>query len=97
MGAIARRVLVAVAAVGILVFSAGPAFLSLAGSLIPDKALFDPYELLGLYPIVWGLAVSGGVGILVSLLTIAPPAELVSKLFDAPSPADRRAAAVVAG
>ena len=41
MGAIARRALVAVAAVGILVFSAGPAFLSLAGSLIPDKALFD--------------------------------------------------------
>src|SRR5882757_3331304 len=42
MGAIAKRALVAVAAVAILVLSAGPAFLSLAGSLIPDKALFDP-------------------------------------------------------
>jgi len=42
MGAIAKRALAALAAVGILVFSAGPAFLSLAGSLIPDKALFDP-------------------------------------------------------
>jgi ABC-type glycerol-3-phosphate transport system permease component len=42
MGAIARQTLVAVTALAILVLSAGPAFLSLAGSLIPDKALFDP-------------------------------------------------------
>jgi ABC-type glycerol-3-phosphate transport system permease component len=42
MRAIVRRALIALAALAILVFSAGPAFLSLAGSLIPDKALFDP-------------------------------------------------------
>jgi multiple sugar transport system permease protein len=42
MRVIVRRALIALAALAILVFSAGPAFLSLAGSLIPDKALFDP-------------------------------------------------------
>src|SRR5215831_10536865 len=42
MRAIAKRGLVGLAALAILVLSAGPAFLSLAGSLIPDKALFDP-------------------------------------------------------
>src|SRR5262249_59432022 len=42
MRAIAKRTLVALAALAILVLSAGPAFLSLAGSLIPDRALFDP-------------------------------------------------------
>jgi multiple sugar transport system permease protein len=42
MRVIVRQALVAVAALAILVFSAGPAFLALAGSLIPDKALFDP-------------------------------------------------------
>lgn len=37
-----QRLLTALAALAILVFSAGPVFLSLAGSLIPDRALFNP-------------------------------------------------------
>jgi sodium/pantothenate symporter len=47
---------------------------------------FQAYNLLGFEPIVWGLIVSAVVGIVVSLLTRPPDEELVSKLFDAPTP-----------
>ncbi|MEX2187740.1 MAG: sodium:solute symporter [Pirellulales bacterium] len=46
---------------------------------------FAPYFLLGLEPIVWGLAVSAIVGVVVSLLTQPPPEPLIRKLFDAPA------------
>jgi len=45
---------------------------------------FRPYFLLGLDPILWGLAASAIAGVVVSRLTTPPPEELVSKLFDAP-------------
>jgi SSS family solute:Na+ symporter/sodium/pantothenate symporter len=56
------------------------------GPLVEGKALFDPYQLLGFDPIVWGLAVSSAAGVIVSLCTSPPPPELVSRMFDA-SPA----------
>ncbi len=68
--------------------------LFVCGPLLENKALFEPYELLGFYPIVWGLAVSGTFGVLVSLLTTPPPPELVSKMFDA-QPLDQRRPAVI--
>jgi Na+/proline symporter len=46
---------------------------------------FTPYYLLGLEPVVWGLAVSALTGIGVSLLTQPPPERLIRKLFDAPA------------
>jgi sodium/pantothenate symporter len=46
-------------------------------------AEFQPYNLLGLEPLLWGLATSLIVGVAVSLLTRPPEDELVSKLFDA--------------
>lgn len=55
------------------------------GPLVEGKALFDPYQLLSLDPIVWGLAASAVAGVLVSLCTSPPPAALVSRLFDAPA------------
>lgn len=47
---------------------------------------FRPYYLLGLDPIVWGLAMSLTIGIVVSLCTRPPDAALVSRLFDAQPP-----------
>jgi SSS family solute:Na+ symporter/sodium/pantothenate symporter len=47
------------------------------------KIGFAPYNLLGFEPIVWGLAVSLVVGIVVSLATRPPDEKLVSTLFDA--------------
>jgi sodium/pantothenate symporter len=44
---------------------------------------FAPYNLHGFEPIVWGLAVSLVVGIVVSLVTRPPDEKLVSTLFDA--------------
>jgi SSS family solute:Na+ symporter/sodium/pantothenate symporter len=43
---------------------------------------FRPYFLLGLEPIVWGILVSGIVGVVTSLLTPPPREELVRKMFD---------------
>ncbi len=54
-----------------------------AGPLVEGKPMFDPYQLLGLDPIVWGLAVSSVLCLLVSSITAPPPEELVSRLFDA--------------
>ena len=50
---------------------------------IESGAAFRAYMLLGVEPIVWGLAVSAVTGVVVSLLTSPPPPELVSRLFDA--------------
>ena len=71
--------------------------LFVCGPLLENKGLFEPYELFGFYPIVWGLAVSGTFGVLVSLLTTPPPAELVSELFDAQPVGKRQPAGVAAG
>jgi SSS family solute:Na+ symporter/sodium/pantothenate symporter len=54
------------------------------GPLVEQKPMFDAYQLLGMDPIVWGLLVSGTAGVVVSLCTTPPPAELVSRLFDVP-------------
>jgi len=66
------------AAMALALFTCGP--------LLESKKLFDPYQLLGLDPIVWGLAASAVAGVLVSLLTAPPSAVLVSRLFDADRP-----------
>ncbi|MEX0711248.1 MAG: sodium:solute symporter [Pirellulales bacterium] len=47
---------------------------------------FKTYPLFGIDPIVWGLAASLIVGIIASLASQPPSRQLVSKLFDAPSP-----------
>jgi sodium/pantothenate symporter len=60
--------------------------LFLCGPLLENKKLFDPYQLLGLDPIVWGLAVSSAFGVAVSLLTPPPSDRHVSELFDAAEP-----------
>ena len=56
-----------------------------AETLIGPIAKFRPYFLLGVDPLLWGLAVSLVAGIMVSLFTTPPDAALVSKLFDAES------------
>ena len=56
--------------------------LFIAGSVI-DGTAFHAYMLWGMEPIVWGLAVSAVAGVGVSMVTSPPPAELVSRLFDA--------------
>jgi SSS family solute:Na+ symporter/sodium/pantothenate symporter len=50
---------------------------------------FRPYFLLGIDPIVWGLVASCLCGIGTSLLTAPPPEKLVSRMFDATTPAPR--------
>ena len=54
-----------------------------AETLIGPVSKFRPYFLLGLDPLLWGLAVSLLAGIIVSLFTTPPDAALVSRLFDA--------------
>jgi len=54
-----------------------------ADILIGAVSRFRPYFLLGLDPLLWGIAVSLVAGITVSLCTTPPDSELVSKLFDA--------------
>ena len=56
--------------------------LFLCGPLLENKKLFDPYQLLGLDPIVWGLAISAIFAFVVSLLTSPPSERHVSELFD---------------
>lgn len=48
-------------------------------------AAFEPYKLWDFEPIVWGLIVSGIVGVGVSMFTRPPSPELVSRMFDAPT------------
>jgi Na+/pantothenate symporter len=45
-----------------------------------------PYDLLGLDPIIWGLAISSFLGIVTSLCTAPPDDERLSRLFDAEAP-----------
>jgi len=47
---------------------------------------FHPYYLFEIDPLLWGLAASLVAGVSVSLVTNAPEAEVVSRLFDAESP-----------
>lgn len=78
-----RRATAAGAIAGMLAGAATILALFSCGPLLESKNFFDPYQLLGLDPIVWGLAVSAIAGLAVSLVTAPPPAELVSRLFDA--------------
>ena len=48
---------------------------------------FRPYFLLGIEPIVWGIAVSGIVGIVTSLRTPPPSQELLDRMFGPVEPA----------
>jgi SSS family solute:Na+ symporter/sodium/pantothenate symporter len=71
-------------------------FLGIGGDpLIGPVTSFRPYYLLGLDPILWGLAGSLVAGVLVSLVTPPPDPGIVSAMFDArPDPvrlADLRA------
>lgn len=50
--------------------------------MIGPATRFRPFYLLGLEPIVWGLAASSFAGLGVSALTPPPPAEVVGALFD---------------
>lgn len=54
---------------------------------IGAASAFRPFYLMGLDPLIWGLLVSAGLGIVVSLLTAPPPAETISRLFDLDRPA----------
>ncbi len=78
-----RRATAAGAIAGMLAGAATVLALFSCGPLLESKQFFDPYQLLGLDPIVWGLAASAIAGVAVSLATTPPPAELVSRLFDA--------------
>jgi Na+/pantothenate symporter len=51
--------------------------------MIGNMTKFRPYFLLGLDPLVWGLAVSAVAGVIVTLCTRPPDSERVSRLFDA--------------
>lgn len=53
---------------------------------------FRPYFILGVDPLVWGLAVSLIAGVGVSLLTAPPSAETVSRMFDV----EKRASGIAA-
>ena len=48
-----------------------------------QKGQFGAYYLQGFDPIVWGLALSLVVGVVVSLLTSPPDEALIAKMFDA--------------
>jgi sodium/pantothenate symporter len=78
-----RRATAAGAIAGMLAGAATILALFSCGPLLESKQFFDPYQLLGLDPIVWGLAASAIAGLGVSLVTVPPPVELVSRLFDA--------------
>jgi SSS family solute:Na+ symporter/sodium/pantothenate symporter len=80
-----RRATAAGAAAGMLAGAATTLTLFLCGPLLANKKLFDPYQLLNLDPIIWGLAASALASVVVSLMTSPPEAALVSHLFDAPS------------
>ncbi|GIW87381.1 MAG: sodium/panthothenate symporter [Isosphaeraceae bacterium] len=52
----------------------------------PSAPAYGPYYLLGLDPCVWGLVVSAVSGVGVSLVTRAPDAMRIARLFDRPMP-----------
>jgi SSS family solute:Na+ symporter/sodium/pantothenate symporter len=78
-----RRATAAGAMAGMLAGATTILALFLCGRLLENKNLFDPYQLFSLDPIIWGLLASAVAGVCVSLFTAPPPAELVSRLFDA--------------
>ena len=86
-----RRATAAGTIAAMLAGAAAASALNLAGLVVAIRAgkaaEFHAYELLGFEPLIWGLASSLVVGILVSLLTPPPDERLVSKLFDAAEPA----------
>ena len=50
--------------------------------LVGPAATFRAYYLFGLDPLIWGLAVSGVVGIVVTLLTKPPSDDVVARFFE---------------
>jgi sodium/pantothenate symporter len=90
-----RRATAAGSAVAMLAGAGTILALFIVGSIASGTA-FQAYMLLGMEPIVWGLAVSAVTGVVVSLCTSPPPAALVSRLFDAPTNSPESAARVVA-
>lgn len=82
-----RRATAAGNIAAMLAGAAASSALNLAGLVIAFRAgrasEFHGYELLGLEPLIWGLAASLVAGILVSLTTAPPSQRLVSQLFDA--------------
>lgn len=83
-----RRATAAGTISAMLAGAAAAVALNLTGLFIAFRAgraaEFQPYNLLGFEPLLWGLLSSLVVGIVVSLLTRPPDEALVSKLFDAP-------------
>jgi sodium/pantothenate symporter len=77
-----RRATAAGALAGMLAGAATTLSLFLCGPLVENKKLFDPYQLLGLDPIIWGLAASAAASIAVSLMTAPPSPAIVSRMFD---------------
>jgi SSS family solute:Na+ symporter/sodium/pantothenate symporter len=49
--------------------------------MIGPATRFRPYYVLGLEPVIWGLAASLAAGLVVSRLTQPPDAALVERLF----------------
>jgi sodium/pantothenate symporter len=85
-----RRATAAGTIAAMLAGAAASSALSLTGLAIAIRAgkpsEFHAYELLGFDPLIWGLASSLLLGIVVSLFTRPPEERLVSKLFDAVLP-----------
>ncbi len=50
------------------------------------QGVFNPWQPLGIDPVVWGLGFSLAAGVMVSLMTEPPEAERISLLFDAAEP-----------
>lgn len=87
MTAFWRRATAAGALAAMLTGAATVLVLFVIGLVSPDpmigpKVTFRPYFLLGLEPVVWGLAASLGVGVIVSLCTPPPRPELIARMFD---------------
>ena len=53
---------------------------------IGQATRFRPFYLLGMDPLIWGLAASAAAGVTVSLVTRPPGSSHISSLFDAPEP-----------
>lgn len=68
-------------------------FLGVMGDqMIGQVTKFRPYYLGQLDPLLWGLCASLLAGVVVSLITAPPDAARVSRLFDAPPPAEQPSA-----
>ncbi|HEY2415259.1 MAG TPA: sodium:solute symporter [Pirellulaceae bacterium] len=85
-----RRATAAGTIAAMLSGAAASSALNIAGLIIAIRAgkpsEFHAYELLGFDPLIWGLASSLLLGIVVSLITIPPEERLISKLFDVVAP-----------